>query len=368
MKRPVPRRRPAFTLIELLVVIAIIAILIALLLPAVQQAREAARRTQCRNNMKQLGLALHNYHDNFERFPNAVMAYAGGTSPYTGYGCAGWYWSRGFSWRVAILPYIDQAAMYNGINQQQHGFGGCFGPNGGIPIGSGTSTALSSVIPAYLCPSDSTEKSVLNFNGGRPLQGTNYGGAVRARADANHDGMTNAQTYAGVTTLDLGGITRGGTRSADFKDGMSNTVMVGEVFRGKNFGRSDGVMPTPAGPAPQTAAHNRQRCHNWMEETGFCGCNAGVVYDASIPVNTAGNQHRYKQIWRINDPKPDQVTWVDTVDGGNGSGRPMSSTHVGGAHALFGDGSVRFVSENVDGVSWAHAFSREGGEANVPEF
>jgi prepilin-type N-terminal cleavage/methylation domain-containing protein len=354
--------RPAFTLIELLVVIAIIAILIALLLPAVQQAREAARRTQCRNNLKQIGLALHNYHDAFTRFPNAIMAYAGGTSPYTSLGCAGWFWSRGFSWRVAILPYIDQAPMYNGIDIVNHGFGACFATNNGIPLNSGTAKALSTALPAYLCPSDSTEKSVQNYSN-IPAQGTNYPEAVRARADLSHDQLNNNSA-----TRDLGGITRAGTTSADFKDGQSNTVMVGEVFRGKNFGRSDGVAPTAAGPAPQTAAHNRLRCWTWMETTGYCQCNAGVVVDSSIPATTAGNQYQYKQIWRINDPKPDQVGWVDPVDAGNNGGRPMSSTHVGGAHALLGDGTVRFVSENVDGVTWAHAFSREGSEANVPEF
>src|SRR6478735_4581053 len=103
------RKRKGFTLIELLVVIAIIAILIALLLPAVQQAREAARRTGCRNNLKQIGLALHNYHDVFNRFPNMVMA---GTA-YTG--CQTWVVSRGWAWRVAILPQIDQAATYNAM-------------------------------------------------------------------------------------------------------------------------------------------------------------------------------------------------------------------------------------------------------------
>jgi len=100
-------KRKAFTLIELLVVIAIIAILIALLLPAVQQAREAARRTQCKNNLKQMGLALHNYHDVYDRFPNASMA-ADTPQP----GCSGWVLSRGWSWRVAILPYVEQANLY----------------------------------------------------------------------------------------------------------------------------------------------------------------------------------------------------------------------------------------------------------------
>ena len=92
-------RRRGFTLIELLVVIAIIAVLIALLLPAVQQAREAARRTQCKNNLKQMGLALHNYHDTYNGFPNGNIASAAG----------GW----GMSWYMRILPYVDQAPVFN---------------------------------------------------------------------------------------------------------------------------------------------------------------------------------------------------------------------------------------------------------------
>jgi prepilin-type N-terminal cleavage/methylation domain-containing protein len=363
MSRRTSRSRQAFTLIELLVVIAIIAVLIALLLPAVQQAREAARRTQCRNNLKQIGLALHNYHDAFTRFPNVVMALSGQSGDnYSYLGCQTWFLSRGFSWRAAILPYIDQAPLYNGIDFVNHGFGGCYAANGGFPIGSGTERALITPITAYLCPSDSTEKSVANWSS-RPEQGTNYAAAVRARADANHNAVGN-----GGGTRDLGGLTRAGTTAADFRDGMSNTVMVGEVFRGKNYERTSGVLPTPAGPAAPAANHNRQRCRNWLESTAYCQCNAGVVVDASIPAATAGNQYQYLQIWRINDPKPDQVTWTDPVDAGNGGGRPMSSTHVGGAHALFGDGGVKFVNENVDGVTWAHAFSREGQEANVPEF
>lgn len=361
MFRRIPGMRRAFTLIELLVVIAIIAILIALLLPAVQQAREAARRSQCKNNLKQIGLALHNYHDTFRRFPNTVMALNG--SDYSYLGCATWYLSRGFSWRVSILPYIDQAPMYQGMDLDNHGIGGCFAADGGIPINSGTHRALITSIPAYVCPSDDTGKSVANFAGGRPEMGTNYAAAVRARADANHADIMNTSA-----TRDLGGLTRAGTTAADFRDGMSNTVMVGEVYRGKAFQNTGGALPTAAGPAPVNYSADMQRCRNWLESTAYCQCNAGVVVDASLPAGGAGNQYQYRQIWRINDPKPDQVTWNDPVDAGNGGGRPMSSAHVGGAQALLADGAVKFISENVDGVGLAHAFSRGGNEANVPEF
>jgi len=120
------RKQRGFTLIELLVVIAIIAILIALLLPAVQQAREAARRTQCRNNMKQLGLALHNYHDAFTTFP------------------IGTQWSDDPNWRIGILPYLDQAPLYNSLNLSS----GFMAHNG-----MGSNDILYDVeLNAYVCP------------------------------------------------------------------------------------------------------------------------------------------------------------------------------------------------------------------------
>src|SRR5688500_3324630 len=119
-------RRRGFTLIELLVVIAIIAILIALLLPAVQQAREAARRSTCKNNLKQIGLALHNYHESFNTFPQAKVLRAG----YFYTGCPGWINGSGFSWRVMILPQMDQAPLYEQSVTDNVGLTGC-GPLGG---------------------------------------------------------------------------------------------------------------------------------------------------------------------------------------------------------------------------------------------
>ena len=349
------RRRRAFTLIELLVVIAIIAILIALLLPAVQQAREAARRTQCKNNLKQLGLALHNYHDVFDTFPSTVSASStNNLAP----GCSGWVVSRGFSWRFKILPYMDQAAIYNQMDQDNAGYNGCFG---GFAAGSVNNRLRGTVITAFLCPSDDTEANT-PADANNPYSGSNYAAAVRARADEQHGDPTN-----GDATRDMGAMTRYGTSVTDVKDGTSNTVLVGEVYRAKNFERTDGALPGPGGPPAATANHNRRRCFDWLESTGYCQCNAGVVVDSSITVSTS-NPKQYKQIWRINDAKPDQVTWVDSVDGGNGGGRPMSSTHVGGAQALMADGAVKFISENVDGVTLGHNFSAAGKESTVIEF
>jgi prepilin-type N-terminal cleavage/methylation domain-containing protein/prepilin-type processing-associated H-X9-DG protein len=355
-------RKKGFTLIELLVVIAIIAILIALLLPAVQQAREAARRTACRNNLKQIGLALHNYHDVFNRFPNMVMA--GAAFP----GCQSWVVSRGWAWRVAILPQIDQAPVYNAMNLENHSHAGgaCTANTSMAAPAAGTPAliAKSTLMPAYVCPSDSSDVNL--FANEKP---TNYTAAVRARADANHSDIASSASV--IATNDLGIITRQGTNMKDIKDGSSNTIAVGEVWRGKKFDNLAGAGPSTSPPGPGTAPtpNNlaRQRCRDWTEDTGFCQCNAGVVVNAALP--TAGdNPYQYVQVWRINDPKNDQVNWSDRVDGGNLGGRPMSSDHAGGAQALFGDGSVRFVNENVDGVGLAHAMSRAGTETRLAEF
>lgn len=136
-----PPKKRAFTLIELLVVIAIIAVLIALLLPAVQQAREAARRTQCKNNIKQLGLAMHNYHDTYNRLPCGAFTGIGGTD------------TAGMVWLRSLLPNIDQANSFNQWNYAQDYYGAAGAtPNTNINI-------VRTLFPALLCPSDTPTKT-----------------------------------------------------------------------------------------------------------------------------------------------------------------------------------------------------------------
>lgn len=343
--------RKGFTLIELLVVIAIIAILIALLLPAVQQAREAARRTQCRNHMKQLGLALHNYHDVFDRLPQSQIS--GNAVPA---GCSSWIRHSGYSWRVLILPYIDQAPLYNQLDTSFSELSGCMqDPN---MSGAQWNTFRGTIISPFLCPSDPEE----------PLRsgwaGTNYAAAVRARGDQSH-GQNNDQD-------DIGVLTRRGMRLASIKDGTSNTIMVGEVFRGKDFYRTSG------GGSNQ----NRNRCHRWVESSAFCQCNAGVRVDSAQV--SGSNPHGFVQPLppaatpctdtsttfgrRVNDPCPDLVSWTDPINGGNVGPRPLSSAHVGGAFGLMADGSVQFISENVDFIALGHTFTSKGNETNTLEF
>ena len=341
------RLRRAFTLIELLVVIAIIAILIALLLPAVQQAREAARRTQCKNNLKQIGLALHNYHDVHSVFPPGKI---GAGDPATGgnpnyVGCPTWVEGSGFSWRVMILPMMEQAPLFDLVNRTDTGIYTCG------PFADGAQRRLQLLrhhMPAYLCPSDNTR-----FVGSEVP--TNYPGiGGNAKNTHGHDWHT-IQAEEGIMKLS-------GSRLRDIADGTSNTAMVGEVHRGVLFNRYSG------GPSNITG----QRCKWWAAETGFCHA------DTFNPPNAA---HRNKGNNRGATTAPqegpendaacltgngvcaDQVSWVDDVAQSMAGARGVSSAHTGGANILFGDGSVHFISDNIDINVWRGAGSMANGES-----
>jgi prepilin-type N-terminal cleavage/methylation domain-containing protein len=292
-----------FTLIELLVVIAIIAVLIALLLPAVQQAREAARRSQCKNNLKQIGVALHNYHDVHNFFPPAKI-WGNETQ------CQSWVRGNSMSWRVMILPYVDQAPLYNQMNFSEWIQCRVLSP-------STIASAKTKVLPAYICPSDPT-KAISSAN----TAGANYAAMASA-----------ASTYHGSNQ---GGLPYTAARTADFSDGLSNTVMVAEVFRGKSFYNLGGA-------SDQTG----NRCRYWMEESGWCGADGSAS---------------------PNYPLRDEVDWNDEMTNGQTGRRPASSAHAGGVHALFGDGAVHFVSSNVDLTIWAATCSKAGNEFKTLEF
>ena len=258
-----------FTLIELLVVIAIIAVLIALLLPAVQQAREAARRTQCKNNLKQLGVALHNYHETHRIFP-----------PYTIWDtrdCPGggnsWTNTGGYSWRVMLMPFIDQAAAYSNINfESHHSQAAC----------PGSSTSWSKVNnqaqPAFLCPSDSTPAS----NGSST--GANYSAVVSSSSTTQIGAGTTSGTISQQRLEAAFQNTGSGcvpVSIANFQDGTSNTLLLAEVFRGR-------VMMQVGGGTP--AILNGQRCNRWMIE-GTCGVTGTLGRGGTLGVSAtyAGN-------------------------------------------------------------------------------
>jgi len=236
-------RRSAFTLIELLVVIAIIAVLVALLLPAVQQAREAARRSACKNNLKQHGLALHNYHDTFTIFPSPSIASRHNMSAAVAGGCSGWVNHSGYSWRVMILPYMDQAPLYNQFQFAGSRLHSCM--NNPAISGPDWNRIRGTIIPTFICPSDPTPK----LRGG--WAGSNYCAAVRARGDQSH-GSTGINP-------DMGALTRNGTTMGSFLDGTSNTIWVIETVPqkaagagGPRWGAGAG-MESPAGASRSVA-------------------------------------------------------------------------------------------------------------------
>ncbi|APZ93520.1 DUF1559 domain-containing protein [Fuerstiella marisgermanici] len=342
------RIRRGFTLIELLVVIAIIAILIALLLPAVQQAREAARRTQCKNNLKQLGVALHNYHDVYSMFPQGKVVDRNIRYP----GCPGWINGSGFSWRVAILPMIEQAPLYQANATDDTSITTC-GSFGNQPARDRRLMLLRTAIAAYLCPSDAT----LFVGAEKP---TNYPG-ISGGGDnaANSHGDRDPQDRQGMLTFR-------GARIRDVVDGTSNTAMVGEVHRGVLFNRYSG------GPSNITG----QRCKWWAAESGFCHADTYWPPNAAAPRKGNNIGQTAPQNGAANDtgcqsgqgPCADQVSWVDDLAPNEPGARGVSSAHTGGAQVLFGDGAVHFVNENIDTGVWRGAGTMSGGEVENMQF
>ncbi|MBM4075107.1 MAG: DUF1559 domain-containing protein, partial [Planctomycetes bacterium] len=242
------KRRKGFTLIELLVVIAIIAVLISLLLPAVQQAREAARRTQCKNNLKQYGLALHNYHDNFNRFPPGWIYDVSRTG-------AANYSGNMWGWNAMLLPMIDQANVYNQINFNRGFFGSCdiagaevVGTAAGFIVGP-----EQTVIASFRCPSDRGLGNTFYRGNGTAGNGSN---ARSLGGRSNYVGV-NGNTFADVA-LPATGSTMTGTQGGTFggnsdiginkmTDGTSNVVVVGEKRFKEVSGRRVGLNAIWAG-------------------------------------------------------------------------------------------------------------------------
>lgn len=294
------RRRCGFTLIELLVVIAIIAILVALLLPAVQQAREAARRTQCRNNLKQLGLALHNYHDVHNTLPPGWIGIDNG-QPYVDGGNA-------FGWGTTILPMLDQSSLYDRFNTQV----GILDP-ANVPL-------LTTPQPAFLCPSDVFQDSWQLYRDGTTtvlaeLASANYVANWGSGSILDIDGCEGLPR--GQTCRDTGPFSHNSRiRFRDFKDGLSNTYLLGER-------RSD-------------------------EELGWYATWSGAP---------PGGEEVWGRILGDADHTPNHPT-AHMED--------FSSWH-NGAHMLFGDGKVRFLSETVDTTVW-RALATYHGNETVGEF
>ena len=297
-------RQRGFTLIELLVVIAIIAVLIALLLPAVQQAREAARRTQCKNNLKQLGLALHNYHDTFNVFP------------------MGYHWPLGTGWSYHLLPYIDQANIFNSFT-----VGTASSASASIWQTGAPEAALGVFIPCLRCPSSVAPQGIDNVDSILLRVPGDY------TACASGTRTTDAATGAnGIGVLDLDGMffRLSSVRMRDITDGASNTVGIGEAVYESGTSQVD---------------HWYIGSHE-LGRTGTSGSTDSSEFLGSlgVPLNLyySGSS-------------------TDDIE------LSFKGRHVGGVQFLLMDGSVRLVSENIFSGTQKALGTRAGGEV-VGEF
>jgi prepilin-type N-terminal cleavage/methylation domain-containing protein/prepilin-type processing-associated H-X9-DG protein len=324
-----PCVRRGFTLIELLVVIAIIAVLIGLLVPAVQQVRQAAARIQCTNNLKQIGLGLHNYHDTTNSFPPGYID--GNTDPNsTPDNDVG----PGWGWAAFLLPYVEEQNVYNQINFSQ-----------GIGTGSNAGVSQKS-LKIYLCPSDAYQENFTvwptsivvahsSYVGCNGWEECFYGAGGNPQPGPGDDGLSGVYGKAGVGLF----YRNSRNRIANVTDGMSNTIFVGErsgdhapaTWTGAvPGGRCPAWMavqpPSPYSPPPSPAYDNA----DFDEALCLAHCNATHLPSADFP---------------ICDP--------DT----------FFSMHTGrGANFLFGDGSVHFLSSSINPNTYQALSTIAGGE------
>jgi len=323
--RQAQRRRTGFTLIELLVVIAIIAILIALLLPAVQQAREAARRASCRNNLKQLGLAIHNYHDVHSCLPPAGMV--------SGMSATGVPSGKNYSWIVMILPMIDQGNLFQQFNFDNTVFN---------QTGNPQATRLS----ALVCPSDSGDGGPFvhsTYTSNRPFAKGNYAAFVTPF----HTDLQ--RRYPGMLTANL-------QRFATVTDGTSNTWMLSEVRT-----RSHPQDQRGAWALPWTATTQLAYDMHSLSGSSFIGNPGSVV---QRPNGQTGN---LDMLYDCPDPAGAQIDRMPCNRASVGwlSAAPRSQ-HVGGVMAGYGDGRVGFVSDSIDKMLMGNLISINDGNSVTP--
>lgn len=324
------RQRQGFTLVELLVVIAIIGLLVSLLLPAVQAARESSRRTSCYNNLKQIGIALQGYHDSLKHFPPAYVVSPitnvpmGPPDSNTGDTGPGW----GFL--TLLLPYSEQAPLHQLLNINLP----CWSPGNAVPV--------KTVLPAYICPSAVSMGTPPVFN----VIDAN-GNTLATFARANYVGVAGRfspwQQYfdpaTELSTVNVGGFTVDGvlyrnsrTRMADILDGTSHTIVVSEKTPYHSDSTWVGVVPKGVTcPSPQFA---------------IVGCDPA---SSQVNVHTGPTPGETPPVI-----KPPDQPLANTDE--------VWSNHPAGANVLFCDGSVKFILDTVDNLTWSFYGTRAAGD------
>lgn len=350
----VAKAKTGFTLIELLVVIAIIGMLVALLLPAVQQAREAARRSQCRNNLKQLALALHNYHDAHSAFPAGYYSFPtnNGTAPgWADLDSTTWDGAPGWGWAAMLLPFLDQAPLYQQLDIND----ACYS--------SANAASVRTKLPVFLCPSVSgphdefevrdQSGSPLSIRGRTVSLGRSHYVASHGQEScwgecgSSTTGLIFTDIYSGTTaTVVINGdasrvadgpfFRNSRTKFRDITDGTSNTIFLGEHSSRLSEKTWVGVVPG-AFTHPQFSSPENGSDAAATLTLVHAGPSGGELDITGFPI-----------IHPVNFP---------TYHVGQ-----MYSEHVGGGQILMGDGSVRFVSENIDLITWAELSSIGEGE------
>lgn len=347
-------RRPAFTLIELLVVIAIIAVLIALLVPAVQKVRESANRTQCSNNLKQIGIAFHNFHTAHGAFPMAMEAERGG------------YWS------AFLLPYLEKAEIFNAMTfgNESADYASSTTLTGASLTSNNASTrniaACETLIPVYRCPSTQAPAHVTDASTYFPpwfvakRVPTNYIGCASGLAVDDFKptwgwgGWPNTSSKH-LSELDgvmicrprphqlIAGKGMGCIRTRDILDGTSNTVIAGECEPdvSNTFVQEDGNDGRVDHWAIAGDDGDNWEGTDWSETCGSTG----------VPINFS--------LRLSNSPSKAEKGMAEVAFG---------SRHTGGAFVLFADGSVRFAIESVSPKTWSALGTRSGEETDVPDF
>ncbi len=335
-------RKRGFTLIELLVVIAIIAVLIALLLPAVQSAREAARRIQCTNNLKQLGLSLHNYHSANNAFPSA-----GWVAPLNN-----WWVANGLTWPghfrysflLQTLPYMEQGNAGNAMN-----FNLPLYDLNGDDMPQNT-TVYSMQVRSFLCPSDTRSSIEIEFE-----QPTNY-------AVCTGDGLPGGFALAASYGQPDGVMYQNSTTSmASVLDGSSQTAMVSESIIGSN----SGISPTAGSPNPAEVVVQIPAMIITFADTftyfpltdAQCASPSGFRWDRQTNWIDGDYRHTlYSHYYPPNSPT------YDCLRGPDFGWRTARSRHPGGVNALFVDGSVHFIKNTINSTTYRALGTIAGGE------